>query len=325
VSGDQDWTIPEPARPDPAHTAFDLGRVLDAIVQVRSEIPADAFTAPLLGTERQGSGVVLNQRGLVLTIGYLVTEAATVWLTTNRGRAVPADCLIYDFASGFGLLQALGRLELEPVTIGSAARLETGDALIAAAGGGRAAAMKAALAGKREFAGYWEYHLEEALFTLPAHPHWGGAALLDQAGELVGVGSLLIQGELDERRSAAGNMFVPVDLAVPLVEDVLRHGRPRAAPRPWLGLYACDSAEGVTVTGLAPRGPAAQAGIREGDRVLAVAGREIGELGRLWRAVWALGGPGVAVPLRLERAGRAFERTLIAADRASFMKAPRLH
>jgi S1-C subfamily serine protease len=321
----EDWAIPPQAQPDPDQIGFDLQQALDAVVQLRADIPPDAFTARSLGTERQGSAVVIGERGLVLTIGYLITEAETIWLTTNRHTAVPAHALGYDFATGFGLLQALGRLDVPALPLGSAAELDTGAPVIFAAGGGREAALQAHLAGKREFAGYWEYVLDEALFTIPAHPLWGGAALIDEQGRLAGIGSLLIQAETGDNRSTAGNMVVPIDLLPPILEDLQRYGRARRPPRPWLGLYATDSADGIVVAGLAPEGPASRAGVQEADQILEVAGMAVEDLAELWRSVWALGQSGVAVPLALARDGRRIEVVVRSSDRESFLKSPKLH
>ena len=189
---EQAWAFPVEMRPKPEDWKFDLDAALDSVVMVRAEIPEDAFTAPILGTERVGNGVVIGRDGLVLTIGYLITEASTVWLTTNRGTVVAGDPLAYDQPTGFGLVQALGRLGVPNLERGSAHTCKAGDKVVVAGHGGRAHALQASVLAKREFAGYWEYVLDEAIYTAPAHPQWGGAALIGSDGKLLAVGSLLV-------------------------------------------------------------------------------------------------------------------------------------
>ncbi len=325
MSAAEDWSIPPLAQPQPGAIRFDLDAALASVLQLRSEVPADAFTAQTLGTERQGSAVLIDGRGLVLTIGYLVAEAETVWLTSHRGLAAPAHVLGYDFVTGFGFLQLLGRLDLPHLPIGSSAELEPGDSLVLAAGGGQRAALTAQLLAKREFAGYWEYLLDEALFTVPAHPHWGGAACIGPSGQLVGVGSLLVQGEGGERAGAAGNMVVPIDLLPAVLDDIRTHGRVNRPPRPWLGLYATEAGDRIVVVGVAPKGPSERAGLEQGDVILDVAGGKVADLAGLYRMIWSLGGAGVVVPIGLERDGRRLGVSIQSSDRERFMKTPRLH
>src|SRR5215208_874715 len=194
---EQAWSFPAEMRPRPEDWKFDLDAALDAVVMIRSAVPEDAFTAPILGTERIGNGVVIRDDGLVLTIGYLITEASTIWLTTNKGTVAGGFPLAYDQTTGFGLVHPLGKLGVKPIERGTAASCRVGDNVVMAGHGGRAHSLKATVFSKREFAGYWEYVLDEAMFTAPAHPQWGGAALIGAEGQLVGVGSLLVQGKID--------------------------------------------------------------------------------------------------------------------------------
>jgi S1-C subfamily serine protease len=325
MADDEDDEIPPVARPDPAELDFDLAAALAAIVSVRTEIPADAFTAQALGTERRGNGVVIGTDGLILTIGYLITEAERVWLTSSQGLVAPGHVMAYDQATGFGLIQPLGRLGARPLPLGSSEAIEPGDSVVVAGGRGPRDALSSRLVAKRPFAGYWEYFLDTALFTAPAHPHWGGAACIGPRGDLIGIGSLLVQEVAREGQALVGNMVVPTDLLPPILDDLLRLGRVDRPPRPWLGLFASDAAEGVVVTGLAQGGPAARAGIAEGDLVTALAGEEIEDLGDLWRKLWAAGEAGVAVKLTVARDGRRIERVCHTADRASFLKRPIMH
>ena len=318
------WAFPDSLQPDPAQVRFDLAAALDAVVLLRAEIPADAFTASILGTERAGNGVAIGDDGLVLTIGYLVTEASSIWLTTNRGTVVQGHALAYDQATGFGLVAPLGRLGVRPLARGSARAAAPGDAVIVIGQGGRAHSLKAKIVAKREFAGYWEYVLDEALFTAPAHPQWGGAALLGEDGRLLGIGSLLVQESVGGK-AVDGNMFVPIDLLAPILDAMLAIGRPAQPPRPWLGLYATELEGHVVVGGLAPGGPAEQAGVQLGDLILEAGGARVTGLAQFFRTVWSQGPAGAEVALTLSRRGSSSTTRIRSADRSDFLKKPRLH
>jgi len=319
-----DQLIPPSLQPKPGDYGFDLEEALRAVVGLRANVPEDAFTASTLGTERAGSAVHI-QPGLFLTIGYLITEADTIWLTTSDGDAIPGHAMAYDQETGFGLVQALGSVSLPALPLGDSARAAVGDRVVFAAAGGRRHSVSAKIAGRQEFAGYWEYLLDDAIFTAPAHPFWGGAGLLSNEGALLGIGSLVLQqgGEGGKRQDM--NMVVPVQLLVPILDDLLRYGRVNRPPRPWLGLYAMEDDEALVVGGLADNGPADKAGLRTGDRILAINGTEVPDLAGLWRAVWASGSAGCAVQLSLGRGNRNTSITIPSTDRASVLKSPRLH
>ena len=321
---DTEWEIPPNLQPDPDEYSFDLERSLRAVVGLRANVPAEAFTAGTLGTERQGSGAVISENGLVLTIGYLVTEAESVWLITADGRAVAGHALGYDQTTGFGLVQALGRLNLPALELGNSDALDLGAPAIVAAGGGRAHAVEAKIVGKQEFAGYWEYVLDEALFTAPAHPFWSGAALIGKDGKLLGTGSLILQ-QGDGKRRMDMNMIVPIGLLRPILDDMLTMGRSTAPPRPWLGLYAMESEGGIVIGGTATKGPAERAGLRQGDHILGVGDEDISDLASLWRKVWSCGTAGAPVVLRVTRDGTAQSVRVTSADRTTFLRSPRLH
>jgi len=318
-----DWAFPAEWQPSEGELHFDLDRALDAVVMLRSEIPEDAFTAPILGTERTGSAVVIGEDGLMLTIGYLITEAQTIWLTTNGGAVVAGHPLAYDAVTGFGLVQPLGRLGAPTLARGTAAGAGVGDDAIVIAHGGRTHALKARIIAKREFAGYWEYVLDEALFTAPPHPEWGGAALVDVHGRLIGIGSLLVQEALDGEQ-VQGNMFVPVDLLAPILDDMLKFTAPTRPARPWLGMYTAEVEQQLVVSGLARGGPAESAGVRLGDVVIEVAGERVTGLADMFRKVWNLGSAGVDVPLTVARDRERSQVQVRSADRSGFLKKPPL-
>ena len=319
-----DWQFPVELRPRPEDWRFDLDGALDAVVQLRAEIPEDAFTAQILGTERVGNGVVIRDDGLILTIGYLITEASTIWVTTNRGVVAPGFPLAYDQVTGFGLVQPLGRLGLRPLARGSSASCRIGENVVIAGHGGRARALRATVFAKREFAGYWEYVLDEAMYTAPAHPQWGGAALIGAEGKLLAIGSLLVQEKIDAGM-LQGNMFVPIDLLEPILEEMLKYGRPKRPARPWLGMYTTEAGDKLVVAGLAAGGPADRAGVKVGDLILEVAGEKPSSLADLWRRIWRLGPSGTDVPLKLMRKSALVDVRLHSADRNDFLKKPHLH
>lgn len=319
-----DWAFPPEMQPDPEIVGFDLEAALGSLVLLRAEVPEDGFTAGTLGTERIGNGVVIRNDGLVLTIGYLITEATTIWLNTGNGQVVAGHALAYDQQTGLGLVQPLGKLGVPALARGTAASCNVGDEVVVASHGGRKHALKATLIAKREFAGYWEYVLDEALFTAPAHPHWSGAALIGGDGRLLGVGSLMVQEE-QGGRTVQGNMIVPIDLLEPILEDMVKLGRARRPPRPWLGLYATEVKGHVVVSGLAEGGPAENSGVQVGDIVIEVADQRVGGLADLFRKIWGTGSAGVAVPLTLVREGTISRIDVRSADRQDMLKKPALH
>jgi S1-C subfamily serine protease len=319
-----DWAFPEELQPKAEALRFDLESVLRSVVLLRAEVPEDAFTASSLGTERIGSGVVIRPDGLTLTIGYLITEAESIWMTTREGTAVPAHALAYDYVTGFGLVSPLGRLSVPALERGSSKATPVGANVIVVSHGGLHHSLATKVVEKREFAGYWEYLIDEALFTSPAHPHWSGAALISEEGKLMGIGSLLVQ-EAIAGESVDANMFVPVDLLEPILDELSRTGRAARVPRPWLGLYATELQGQLVVNGLATDGPAARAGVKLGDRVLEVAGQRVGGLSDLFRKVWRLGPAGTEIPLTLAR-GQSRSRVQVrSTDRDALLKKPMRH
>ena len=317
--------IPKSAQPRPGDVSYDLDRALSAIVSVRAEIPDDAMTAQMLGTERVGHGAVIRDDGLILTIGYLVTEARAIWLIDGAGKATQGHTLAYDQETGFALVQALGKLDLPALPLGSAADLEQGDAVILAGHGGRAQAICARVQAKREFAGYWEYLLDEAIFTAPPHPTWGGAGLIGHDGTLRGIGSLFVQQIVPNKGKVNGNMIVPIDILKPIMNDMLKFGRTNRPPRPWLGMMTTEMDENLVVAGLVDGGPAQQANVQVGDFVIGVNGQPVSELSYMFRTIWATGDAGVEIPLTLSRDGELFDLSIKSVNRADLLKSPLVH
>ena len=320
-----DWKVPPSAQPKPEDYTYDLEAALSAVVGVRAVVPPDAFTADTLGTERAGNGVLIRASGLVLTIGYLITEAETIWLNLIDGRNVPATVLGYDQATGFGLVQALARVDLPALEIGNSSAAAVGERVVVGGAGGRQKSVAARIVAKQEFAGYWEYVVDEAIFTAPSHPNWGGTALIGAKGDLIGIGSLQLQEGREQGPPGDLNMIVPIDLLKPIFNDLLTTGRSNMPTRPWLGLYATEIEDKIVVVGLAKDGPAQKADLRTGDVLLSVAGTEVSDLAGLYRKVWGLGAAGVEIPMSIYRDGKTFEAHVKSGDRNRFLKAPKLH
>lgn len=245
-------------RPSAEAYRFDLDQALASMVALEAKVPADAYTAAILGTERVGNGAVISPSGLVVTMAYLITEAEEVVLTR-----IP-------------------------------------------------------------FAGYWEYKLDDAIITAPAHPHWSGAALIGPKGDLVGLGSLTLEGRDQNGEARPLNMFVPAELLPPILDDLAR-GRSPQPPRPWLGVFAQEMENHVVIVGVSPKGPAARAELRPGDLILAIDGKPVSDLSAFYDALWDLGEAGVTVPLKILREGDAFEMEVRSMDRANLLKKRRLN
>jgi S1-C subfamily serine protease len=318
-----EWKVPLASQPRAEDYDFDLDRVLSAVVGLHSIIPGNAFTANTLGTERVGNGVLIGD-GLVLTIGYLITEAETVWLHLSDGRVAEGHVLGIDQETGFGLVQAFDDLDIKPLVLGDSSAVKVGDRVVVGGVGGRTRSLAGRVAAKQEFAGYWEYALDEAIFTHPAHPNWGGAGLISMRGELLGLGSLQIE-RVHEGKNEYLNMIVPIDALKPILEDLRKFGRADKPARPWLGMYATEIEDKVVVVGISPKGPAARAEIKTGDVVLAVKGETISSLVDYYRKLWSLGPAGIDVPLTLHREGDTFDVVLKSSDRTQFLRKPRLH
>ncbi len=317
-------TIPKELQPKQKDLSFDLDRALAGVVSVKAIAPEDAYTAKSLGTERMGHGVVIRQSGLVLTVGYLIIEAQEIWLRTIDGRVIAGHALAYDQETGFGLVQAMSSLDLPVLPIGASDEVAPGDSLIIAGSGGREAALSAYCVGRQQFAGYWEYWISDAIMTAPAHPFWGGAAAIDEQGRLAGIASLQVEAG-DGKSTQSLNMVIPIGLLPPVLDDLVKYGRPNKPSRPWLGIYATEIGERIVIAGVADDGPAEQAGVEMGDMLVAVAGEKPASLGEVWRRVWAQGPAGVEIPLLVERQDRVLEIRVKSADRLLFTRARVIH
>ncbi len=319
-----DWDVPPSIQPQAEDYAFDLDAALASVVSVRALTPSDAFTAETLGDNRLGNGVLIPG-GLVLTIGYLIVEAQTIWLGFSDGSAVQGHTLGYDQQTGFALLQPLARVKLPELQLGDSTKAGVEERVVIGSPGGRKRSIAAHVVARQEFSGYWEYVLDNAIFTAPAHPHWGGAPLINAQGKLIGIGSLQLQAADNEGGDMPLNMSVPVEILKPILDDLKKLGRADRPVRPWLGLYSADIEGEVVVLGLARGGPAEIAGVDAGDIIVSVAGVEVLNLADFYRKVWQQGDSGVEVPLTVAREQGPVNLVIKSGDRNALLKSPSLH
>ena len=319
-----EWKFPHSLRPNPEKLLFNLDSAINSVVKVRTSIPAAAFTADVLGTERIGSGVLINNSGLILTVGYLVTEAETVWLTTNLNQSIPGHVVAYDQSSGLGLVQALGSLDIDASELDSSDLVTVNDDIFFISYGGIEHSLCSKISRIDEFAGYWEYLLEAAIYTSPPHPQWGGAAVFNKKGHIIGIGSLFLQ-EIFEGQNLQGNLAIPTSILKSIMGDMLEFGRSSAPARPWLGMYAVESEKTLTVNSLARYGPAELAGVLQGDKVVGVGEESVSTLANFFRSVWTLGAAGVSVPININRNGNHLQLVINSIDRNDFLLKPQTH
>ena len=271
--------------------------ILKAIVKIKAVIPPESFTAKSLGAEREGNGVLIDSKGLILTTGYLILEAERIEIAGPEGKTMAANFVGYDHETGFGLLRAEKPMNVEPIKIGDSSKIEEGDPVLVAGYGGVDSVQGVRVIARKEFAGYWEYILENAIFTAPPYASFGGAALIGRDGRLLGIGSLFSQLVIPGLGAIPCNVFIPINLLNPILDDLIHKGRPNKPPRPWLGVNVEEAHGRIFVSKVTPGGPAEKAGLKPDDLILTVNGKPAEGLADFYRKVWALGAPGVEVTL----------------------------
>jgi S1-C subfamily serine protease len=297
--------------------------ILNAIVKVKASVPQDAYTARILGTEREGNGVVIDDRGHILTIGYLILEATSIEVHHVQGDPVSARFVAYDYETGFGILRADPPLSVKPIKLGQSSQLKEGDPVLMVGFGGAEEVLGSRVVSRKAFAGYWEYLLENAIYTSPPYANYGGAALIDNKGELLGIGSIFTQLSFTGLGIMPCNMSVPIDLLKPILADLIEKGRSDKPPQPWLGVHADESHGRVFIIRLTPGGPAEKAGIKVGDIILAVDQTPVKGLADFFRQIGRLGSAGVKVPLSILQATEIRRISVVSADRYQFLQISR--
>jgi S1-C subfamily serine protease len=313
---------PKPPETPPRVELPDAVRqALPAVVKVLARIPGRARSAQTLGTERAGTGVVIDEDGLVLTVGYMILEADEVVVTTASGRKLPATVVAYDYETGFGLVRTAIPPKVTPVKLGDSETLKERDEALVAGFGGEDTVQRVMVTARREFAGFWEYLLEHAIFTVPPYGEFAGAALLSRDGTLLGIGSLQVSDAWrDGGKTLPGNVFLPVERLKPILADLVAHGRSEGKPKPWLGVYVTENLGRVVVSGTADGGPAAAAGVKRGDVIAGIAGQSVTDIADFYRKLWAAGEAGVDVRLQIERATLMRDITVTSGDRYKFIR-----
>jgi S1-C subfamily serine protease len=312
------WARPEAPRAPDARART----VVEAVVQIETIALPDARSNATVGRERSGSGVVIDARGYVLTIGYLVIEGETITVTSSNDRTVPAVLAAYDAATGFALLKLLAPLDVKPLALGDSNAVHERDVVMALPFGGRDAAQVARVVSKRPFAGSWEYLLDEAIFTAPPTQQWAGAALIGSDFKLIGLGSLLVRDVAGDGEWHTGNLFVPIDILKPILSDMIANGKRQGLGRPWLGIGTEEMHGLLVVTRVSPESPAASAGVEPGDVVVGVSNVAVHTQAELYRKVWDLGGAGVKVPLRVRRGAAVREVIVNSIERSAYFRDP---
>jgi len=290
-------------------------KILNAINKIKATIPQDASTARGLGTEREGNGVVSDDNGHILTIGYLILEAEAIEVIGAQGDPVKASFVAYDYKTGFGILRTDPPLSVKPLKLGQSSQLKEGDPILMVGSGGAEAVLGSRVISRMEFAGYWEYLLEDAIYTSPPYPNYGGAALIDHNGQLLGIGSIFTQLSIPGMGIMPCNMSVPIDLLKPILADLIDSGRSSKSAQPWLGVHADEAHGRVFIIRVTPGGPADKAGIKAGDIILGVNQKPVKTLADFFRQVWALGPAGVKVPLSILKETQVRNISVESADR----------
>jgi serine protease Do len=293
-----------------------------SVVRVQAQAVKDARSINTLGSQREGTGVVVDSNGLVLTIGYLIVEAENVQLSTADGKVFPATVVGYDNRTGLGVVRSLTPLPVKPVDFGVSATAAERELVLIVGFDGVAPAY---IVSKRPFVGYWEYLLDEAIYTAPATVNWQGAALLDRQGKLLGIGSLAVGDSMGAQTHVPGNMFLPIDLLKPVVGELVAKGRVDAKPRPWLGVNTQDVQGHLIVTRVSPDSPAEAAGLARGDLIVGIGGQPVQGQADFYMRLWARGDAGVEVPLDVLKGAKIEQYTVKSMAREQYYRAKQVY
>jgi len=313
-------TAAEPSAPKVDEAAYEkLIDATNAVVGIKVKAIANARSNETLGAERIGSGVLIRPDGLILTIGYLILEADQVEVVDPDGQTMPAAVIAYDHATGFGLVRAIGPVSAKPIRMGTATPISQLDRLMIVTGGGDQAISIATVVSRRKYAGYWEYLIDGAIFTSPPRLDHSGAALINKEGELIGIGSLFVMDALTPGEKLPGNMFVPVDLLKPVLDEMVKTGSQRDSQRPWLGVNSLEEDGRIKVMQVNDESPAARAGISAGDIILQVNGEAVENLETFYRKLWT-GPPGTEFRLTVLHGVNVKEVVVRSIDRKEYVR-----
>ena len=305
-------------------TEEDILNIYKSVVKIDSIIPPEARTAQSLGTVRGGNGVVIDDKH-ILTIGYIVVEAETITISLPDGRKFPGELIGYDHTTGFGILRTIIQSNLTPLKIGDSDQLTKEDFLyvLPYLTEGRPSAVK--MVSRRSFAGWWEYFLDKPIYTYPANSSFAGSALINEYGEVLGIGSLYVGDAAATGISSPGNMFVPINDLKPILDDLIQNGRRTKDIKPYMGLTSSDNTGEVKITRVNDNGPAAKAGFSVNDTILAVNNEKINNIEDFYKVVWSFGGPGTKLQFDIERNQEKLNIELTTMDRNDFFVKPKYY
>jgi len=305
-------------------TEEDILNIYKSVVKIDSIVPPDARTAQSLGTVRGGNGVVIDDQH-ILTIGYIVVEAENITITLPDGKKFAGELIGYDHTTGFGILRTIIQSDLTPLQIGDSDQLTEQDFLyvLPYLTEGRPSAVK--MVSRRSFVGWWEYFLDKPIYTYPANSSFAGSALINEYGEVLGIGSLYVADAAAQGMSSPGNMFVPINDLKPILDDLIKNGKRTKDIKPYMGLTPRDNSGQVQITRVNDNGPAAKAGFNKNDIILAVNNEKINSVEELYKKVWSFGGPGTKLQFEIKRNQKQLNIELTTMDRNDFFVKPKYY
>ncbi len=259
-------------------------RIEPSVVALRVRNAEKATSSTRLGSRRFGSGVIFDQRGYVVTVSYLLLDAVAIEARGRDGRTVSARVVGLDLDTGLGVVKLEGAGPWPAATLGDSRAVAAGarTGTVGVDEDNDLVQVSGAVHAVRRFSAYWEYMLDRAIIVAPASPQWGGSAVVNERGEVVGIASLRL-GEPPHV-----NLAVPIEKFVPVKDELIASGRIASRPpRPWLGLYTVAVADGLVVSETSPVGPASRAGFRQGDRILRVNGVAVASQEEFYEQLWS--------------------------------------
>ena len=294
-----------------------LNDLYNSIVSIHSKIPDEARTSKSLGTVRQGSGVVIDNKN-ILTIGYVVLEASEISIGLINGKKIPGRLIAYDFETGFGLVSPIVSTKLKSLKIGDSSKIKMDDSIFILPSPTMGIGSLAKMVSRRPFVGWWEYYLEKPIYTLPNNPAWTGAPLVNSQGEIVGIGSLFIRDAVSPEIISPGNMFVPINLLKPIMKDLVKYGRRTSNINPYIGLSSDDNSGKIVVTKVSKDGPSYKVGIKPDDVITGVNGRLVNNLETFYKTLWSTRNYGAMIKVDINRNGKKMSFNIRSINRMDY-------